>query len=163
MACEIELFGDVATLSIVVDDPDVEGFIFEQREELARGLRADFRSAVEDQFGGQLTVARIEFRRGESIAILVVIAVVGRAVIEFGALMAGLRELSRLLPGRMGRGLRGPLQAPRVSRVEVILGPSVLMSMPPQKAPKPRDLAIALSAAGGAALIIIGVILGHFL
>lgn len=91
------------------------------------------------QFPGRIELSRkVEIRRG-SLIIALTLVTVGRVIIEYGALMQGLRELARLLP----------------DRIREVLGKSSLLG--------PPALTIALSAGGGAALIVVGVLLGHFL
>lgn len=79
--------------------------------------------------------------------------------------MQGLRELARLVPDRIREvlGRRRPL-AGWIEPTQVILGPTVLVARPakPSIFASPT-MTIALSAGGGAALIVAGVLLGHFL
>jgi len=127
-----------------------------------------------ERFGGRIEVSSVSVEPAASVAVLVVLSTVGHVVIEFGALMAGLRELSRLLPDRIRRILSRRLgAAPWVTShgvkepAEVVLGPTVLGGIHPSHLSVTRklgdDLRIALAAAGGAALVISGVLLGHFL
>ena len=86
-------------------------------------------------------------------------------IIEYGALMQGLHELARLVPDRIRDvfGRRRPVPG-WIEPTQVILGPTVLVARParPSLSASPA-MTIALSAGGGAALIVAGVLLGHFL
>jgi hypothetical protein len=87
-------------------------------------------------------------------------------IIEYGALIAGLRELSRLLPGRIRRFFDSHPEhvfPVLIGHTQVILGPAVLVARPAKRADVSSAMTVALSAAGGAALIVAGVFLGHFL
>jgi hypothetical protein len=166
MACELELEGVVAVLRTVVHDQEFEGRLLDEAPSLQRDLYATVSSMVNEQFGGRIELSPdIEIAR-ESVVIILTLVTVGRVVIEYGALMAGLRELSRLIPERIRRAIfhRRPHPTPlRIESPQVILGPTVLTARPAGRAPVSSAMTIALSAAGGAALIVAGVLLGHFL
>jgi hypothetical protein len=106
----------------------------------------------------------VEIRRGSLIVVLTLVTV-GRVIIEYGALMQGLRELARLVPDpiREVLGRRRPVSG-WIEPTQVILGSTVLAARPakPSISVSPT-ITIALSAGGGAALIVAGVLLGHFL
>jgi hypothetical protein len=91
--------------------------------------------------------------------IVLTLVTVGRVIIEFGALMQGLRELARLVPDRI-RGVLGRRRpvAGWIEPTQVILGSTVLVARParPSSFVSPT-MTIALSAGGGAALIVAGV------
>ena len=164
MACELELDGVVAVLRTVVRDPEFD----DQHPKEQLGLREDIFAAVSglvaEQFGGRVELSPdVEIQRG-SVVIVLTLVTVGRVIIEYGALMAGLRELSRLIPDRirsaMGRRRPWPMH---IEPSQVILGPTVLIARPAKRAPPSSAMTVALSALGGAALVIIGVLLGHLL
>jgi hypothetical protein len=167
MACELELDGRVAVLRTVVHDPEFEGKLLDERFILQDEIYASISGIVDEQFGGRIELSRhVEIDRG-SVVILLRLVTVGRVIIEYGALMAGLREISRLVPERIRRAIlrRRPHPVPLdIEPTEVILGPTVLIAQSAAKrASVSSAVTVALSAAGGAALIVAGVFLGHFL
>jgi len=165
MACELELEGVVAVLRTVVRDPEFEGSLLDEALGLQRDIYETVSGVVGEQFNGQIELSPdIEIERG-SVVVLLTLVTVGRVVIEYGALMAGLRELSRLIPERIRRAIfhRRPLHPIRIESPQVILGSTVLVARPAKRAPLSSASTVALSAGGGAALIVAGVLLGHFL
>jgi hypothetical protein len=174
MPCELEIEGQIATLRTIVREPDLEGFMLEQRDQLSAEVKEEIGSLLAERFGGRIEISYVSVEPAGSVAVLVVLSTVGHMVIEFGALMAGLRELSRLVPDRIQRILSRRFRAPeRVTLrgvkepAEVVLGPTVLSAIRPRrsilKGERADDLRIALSAAGGAILVIVGMLLGRFL
>lgn len=164
MACELELDGVVAVLRTVVHDPEFEDVLGSKPPRLQEDILMAVSDLVSEQFGGRIELSRnVEIQPG-SVVIVLTLETIGRVVIEYGALMAGLRELARLIPDRIrslfGYRHRLPL---RIEPSQVILGPTVLVARPAKRAPVSSATTVALSAAGGAALIIMGVLLGHFL
>jgi hypothetical protein len=168
VACELELDGRVADLRTVVHDPEFEGKLLDERFILQDEIYASISAIVDEQFGGRIELSRdVKVDPGGSLMVLLVLVTAGRIVIEYGALMAGLRELSRLVPERI-RGVISGRRHPRVplhiEPSQVILGPTVFIARPAAKrASVSSAVTVALSAAGGAALIVAGVLLGHFL
>ena len=112
MPCELELEGHVATLRAIVREPDLEGAMMEQRDQLSGELTEEISGLLAERFGGRIEVSSVSVEPTASIAVLVVLSTVGHLVIEFGALMAGLQELSRLLPDRIRKILSRRLRAP---------------------------------------------------
>jgi hypothetical protein len=110
MSCELELEGRVATLRTIVREPELEGIMLEQRDRLAGEVMEEVGGLLAERFNGRIEISYVSIEPAGSIAVLVVLSTVGHLVIEYGALMAGLRELSRLIPGKIRRN---PLQAPR--------------------------------------------------
>lgn len=174
MACELEIEGRVATLRTIVREPDLEGLMLERRQLLADEIMDEVGSLLSERFAGRIEVSSVSIEPAGSIAVLVVLSTIGRLVIDFGALMAGLRELSRLIPARIRSILRGRFEAPKSvtlrgvdAPAEVVLGPTVLSAVPLHRplsrSRRADDLTIALSAGGGAILVIVGLLLGHFL
>jgi hypothetical protein len=164
VACELELDGVVAVLRTVIHDPEFEGKLLDERPGLRGDIYATVSGMVSEQFGGQIELSRdVEIERG-SVVILLTLFTVGRVIIEYGALMVGLRELSRLLPDRIRRVFGRHRPAPTlIESPQVILGPTVLVAQPAKRVPVSLAMTVAFSAAGGAALIVVGVLLGHFL
>jgi hypothetical protein len=164
VACELELDGVVAVLRTVIYHPDFEGQILDEPSSLAGDIYAATSDLVTEQFGGRIELSPgVEIQRG-SLVILLTLVTVGRVVIEYGALMAGLRELSRLIPDRIRHVFRRRAPVPvRIESTQVILGPTVLVARPLKRVQISPAMTVALSAAGGAALIVAGVLLGHFL
>jgi hypothetical protein len=165
VSCELELDGVVAVLRTVVRDPEFEGQLLNEESGLPGELYAAVRGIVTEQFGGRIELSpEVEIERG-SVVILMTLVTVGRVIIEYGALMAGLRELSRLIPDRIRRilGRRYPFPMRIIEPPQVILGPTVLVARPAKRPPVSSAMTVALSAVGGAALIVAGVLLGHFL
>lgn len=165
MSCELELDGVVAVLRTVVHDPEFEGQLLNEESRLPGEIYAAVRGMVTEQFGGRIELSpEVEIERG-SVVILMTLVTVGRVIIEYGALMAGLRELSRLIPDRIRRilGRRHPFPMRIIEPPQVILGPTVLVARPAKRRPVSSAMTVALSAVGGAALIVAGVLLGHFL
>lgn len=165
VACELELDGIVAVLQTVVRDPELEDRSLAKEPGLGEEIFFAMNGLVTDQFGGRIELSReVELRRG-SLVIVLTLVTVGRVIIEYGALMQGLRELARLVPDRIRDvfGRRRPVPS-RIEPTQVILGPTVLVARParPSLSASPT-MTIALSAGGGAALIVAGVLLGHFL
>lgn len=165
MACELELDGVVAVLQTVVRDPELEDRPLAKEPGLGEDIFFAMNGLVAPQFGGRIELSRkVEIRRGSLIVALTLVTV-GRVVIEYGALMQGLRELARLVPDRIRDvlGRRRPVPG-QIEPTQVILGPTVLVARParPSLSVSPT-MTIALSAGGGAALIVAGVLLGHFL
>jgi hypothetical protein len=164
VACELELEGVVAVLRTVILDPELEGRLLDDSPGLQAEIHAAVSGVVTEQFGSEIQLSRdVEIERG-SVVILLTLVAIGRVVIEYGALMAGLRELSRLIPDRIRRvfGRRHPFPV-LIEAPQVILGPTVLAARSAKRAPPSPVMTVALSAAGGAAMIIGGVLLGHFL
>jgi hypothetical protein len=168
VACELELEGRVAVLRTVVHDQEFEDHLLDERLALQEEIYAAVDGTVVEQFGGRIELDReVTIGPGGSLVVALVLITAGRIVIEYGALMAGLRELSRLVPERI-RGILSRHRPPRiplhVDRCQVILEPTVLIARPATKRASISSAAtVALSAAGGAALIVAGVLLGHFL
>jgi hypothetical protein len=165
VACELELDGIVAVLQTVVRDPEFEDRPLDKELRLREDIFSAVNGLVTAQFGGRIELSReVEIRRGSLVIVLTLITA-GRVIIEYGALMQGLRELARLVPDRirdvLGRRRPGPGW---IEPTQVILGPTVLVARPakPSFSVSPTMI-IALSAGGGAALIVAGVLLGHFL
>lgn len=169
VACELELDGIVAVLQTVVRDPELEDRPLDKERGLGEDIFFAVNGLVTNQFGGRIELSReVELRRG-SLVIVLTLVTVGRVIIEYGALMQGLRELARLVPDRIRDvfGRRRPVPGPVPGWIEptqVILGPTVLVARPARPSPSASPtMTIALSAGGGAALIVAGVLLGHFL
>jgi hypothetical protein len=152
MACELELDGIVAVLRTVVHDPEFEGLFLDEWPTLPDEIFVAVSGIVTEQFGGRIELSRdVEVQRG-SVEIVLTLITVGRVIIEYGALMVGLRELSRLVPDRIrsvfGRRRPSPIS---IEPSQVILGPTVLVARPANRAPVSSAMTVALSAVGGAA------------
>ena len=164
MACELELDGVVARLRTVVHDPEFESLFLDEWPTLQEEIFVAVNGMVTEQFDGRIELSRdVEVRRG-SVEIILTLTTVGEVIIEYGALIVGLRELSRLVPDRIRSIFDRRRPSPiGIEPLQVILGPAVLVARPASRAPVSSALTVALSAAGGAALIVIGVLLGHLL
>jgi hypothetical protein len=101
VACELELDGIVAVLQTVVRDPEFEDRPFDKELWLREDIFSAVNGLVTAQFGGRIELSReVEIRRGSLVIVLTLITA-GRVIIEYGALMQGLRELARLVPDRI--------------------------------------------------------------
>jgi hypothetical protein len=172
--CSVELAdGPVAVFSLSLVDPEFEDRMLQEKPRLAQDLYNELSAVVSERFGGQLSLSReIRIERGGSIHIWLVLLDLKHVIIDYGALMVGIRELSWLLPERIRRFIDDrywhdiPRAKPstQVTLREVTLGPAVVDSRLVEQPKSPSLLmAVALSAAGGASLVVIGVLLGHFL